>query len=33
MNIRPIKTEQDYDAAISRIEELWGANTVCVQQG
>lgn len=25
MNIRPIKTEQDYDSAISRIEELWGA--------
>lgn len=25
MIIRPIKTEQDYDSAISRIEELWGA--------
>lgn len=25
MNIRPIKTEQDYNIAISRIEELWGA--------
>lgn len=25
MNIRPIKTEQDYDNAITRIEELWGA--------
>jgi len=25
MDIRPIKTEQDYDTAISRIEELWGA--------
>ncbi len=25
MEIRPIKTEQDYDSAISRIEELWGA--------
>ncbi|MDF1571956.1 MAG: hypothetical protein P1P82_10095 [Bacteroidales bacterium] len=25
MDIRPIKTEQDYDAALSRIEELWGA--------
>ncbi len=25
MDIRPIKTEQDYNAAISRIEELWGA--------
>ena len=22
---RPIKTEEDYQAAISRIEELWGA--------
>ncbi len=26
MDIRPIKTEQDYNFAISRIEELWGAN-------
>jgi HTH-type transcriptional regulator/antitoxin HigA len=25
MDIRPIKTEQDYNTAISRIEELWGA--------
>lgn len=25
MNIRPIKTEQDYSTALSRIEELWGA--------
>ncbi|RYM34931.1 hypothetical protein ERX46_06030 [Brumimicrobium glaciale] len=25
MNIRPIKTEEDYTAAIDRIEELWGA--------
>lgn len=25
MEIRPIQTEQDYDSAISRIEELWGA--------
>jgi HTH-type transcriptional regulator / antitoxin HigA len=25
MNIRPIKTEQDYAEAINRIEELWGA--------
>lgn len=25
MDIRPIKTEQDYEAAISRIEVLWGA--------
>jgi len=25
MNIKPIKTEQDYNSAISRIEELWGA--------
>ena len=25
MEIRPIKTEQDYDSALSRIEELWGA--------
>lgn len=24
MDIRPIKTEQDYNSAISRIEELWG---------
>jgi len=25
MDIRPIKTEQDYNAAITRIENLWGA--------
>jgi len=25
MNIRPIKTEQDYNLSIYRIEELWGA--------
>lgn len=25
MEIRPIKTEQDYNAAIRRIEVLWGA--------
>lgn len=25
MEIRPIKSEEDYKAAISRIEELWGA--------
>ena len=25
MNIKPIKTEQDYNDAISRIEKLWGA--------
>jgi HTH-type transcriptional regulator / antitoxin HigA len=25
MNIRPIKTEEDYHNAISRIETLWGA--------
>lgn len=25
MNIRPIKTEQDYDAALAEIEQLWGA--------
>ena len=24
MDIRPIKTEQDYNSALSRIEELWG---------
>ena len=26
MNIRPVKTEKDYDAALARIEELWGAD-------
>jgi len=25
MDIRPIKTEQDYDAALAAIEQLWGA--------
>ncbi|MDR7130826.1 HTH-type transcriptional regulator/antitoxin HigA [Algoriphagus sp. 4150] len=25
MEIRPIKTEQDYSTTIERIEELWGA--------
>ena len=25
MDIKPIKTEQDYKTALSRIEELWGA--------
>ncbi|MBN1969871.1 MAG: transcriptional regulator [Candidatus Delongbacteria bacterium] len=25
MDIRPIRTVEDYNAAISRIEELWGA--------
>ena len=25
MEIRPIKTEQDYDAALIEIEQLWGA--------
>lgn len=25
MNIKPIKTEQDYNKALSRIEELWGS--------
>ena len=25
MNIRPIKTESDYDAALAEIEKLWGA--------
>ena len=25
MEIRPIKTEQDYNKSIKRIEELWGA--------
>lgn len=25
MNIRPVKTEEDYDAALARIEELWAA--------
>lgn len=25
MTIRPVKTENDYDAALARIEDLWGA--------
>ena len=25
MDIRPIKTEEDYNTAINRIEKLWGA--------
>ena len=25
MEIRPIKTEQDYEAALRAVEELWGA--------
>ena len=25
MNVKPIKTEKDYDQAIKRIEQLWGA--------
>lgn len=25
MEIRPIKTEQDYDAALAEVETLWGA--------
>ena len=25
MDIRPIKTEKDYNSAIKRIEELWGS--------
>ena len=25
MRITPIRTEQDYDAALARIDELWGA--------
>ncbi len=27
MNIRPVKTKEDYEAALARIEALWGANT------
>lgn len=26
MNIRPIKTEQDYHSALTRIEALWGVS-------
>jgi len=25
MNIRPVKTDQNYDSALSRIEDLWGS--------
>ena len=25
MNIQPVKTEEDYNSVISRIEKLWGA--------
>ncbi|MES9859141.1 MAG: transcriptional regulator [Sedimenticola sp.] len=25
MDIKPIKTEQDYDAALAQVEALWGA--------
>jgi len=25
MNVKPIKSERDYDQALRRIEELWGA--------
>lgn len=25
MNIRPVRSEQDYDASLKRIEELWGS--------
>ena len=31
MEIRPIKTEQDYNAAIRRIEVLWGAKKDTLQ--
>ena len=31
MDIRPIKTEQDYNSAIKRIEELWGAKKDTVE--
>ncbi len=27
MNIKPIKTEADYEAALARVETLWGAET------
>lgn len=26
MNITPIRTEQDYESAMARIDELWGAD-------
>jgi len=31
MDIRPIKTEKDYDNTISRIEKLWGAEKDTVE--
>lgn len=31
MNIKPIKTEQDYRDSIKRIEELWGAKKDTVE--
>jgi HTH-type transcriptional regulator/antitoxin HigA len=31
MDIRPIKTEQDYNHSIRRIEELWGAKKDTIQ--
>jgi len=31
MDIRPIKTEKDYDTTISRIEKLWGAEKDTVE--
>ncbi len=27
MNIKPIKTKSDHEAALKRVEELWGAET------
>ena len=27
MNIRPVKTDQDYNDALERIEVLWGAES------
>jgi len=26
MNIKPIKTEKDYEKALARVEELWGVD-------
>lgn len=31
MDIRPIKTEQDYNISIHRIEELWGSKKDTIQ--
>jgi len=31
MEIRPIKTEQDYNNSVKRIEELWGAKRDTLQ--